>query len=148
MPPTAPVGARERFLARSITEFEGELWLVRLDGVTRALHLTHQANLDALGVDERISTERINTDWLGERSDPDPLLDTCGQLADAVYNWWDEKPPALVYRARTIPSGRNLAFCASVGVEAVQVDLLRNAAALHAYLLLQAGFIVPDRWLA
>jgi|GEM_PF-4531426 len=65
--------------------------------------------------DERISTGRINTDWLGERSDPDPLLDTCGQLA---------------------------------GVEAVQVDLLRNAAALHAYLMLQAGFIVPDRWLA
>lgn len=137
------MAARERFPARAIAERDGELWLVRLEGVTRALHLTHQANLDALGLDERISTGR-----LGDRSDPDPLLDTCGRLADAVYDWWNEKPPPLVYRARTNPSGRNLAFCASVGLEPGHVDLLRNAAALHAYLVLQAGFIVPDRWLA
>jgi hypothetical protein len=41
--------ARERFPARSITDADGDLWLVALDPLPPALHLTRQANLDALG---------------------------------------------------------------------------------------------------
>ena len=45
------------------------------------------------------------------RIDLDPLLDTCGHLGDAVYDWWNGSPPPLLYRSRTTPGvGRNIAF--------------------------------------
>ena len=136
---------RERFPARVMTEADGELWLVTLGASPAALHLTHQANLDALGLDDRVSTGRIQATG---RVDPDPLLETCGALADAVYDWWGGTPPPLVYRTRSMPErGRSIAFTPTATLEVVSARRLRHATALHAFLVLRAGFTVPDTWI-
>jgi len=139
------IAARERFPARAITEADGELWIVRLGDMPSSLHLTHQANLDALGVDDRINTGRIDVDR-GE--DPDPLLDTCGRLMDGLYDWWNGKPPPVVYRARTAPSGRNVVFTETARARIDEFGRLRDATALLVYLVMQAGFTVPRDWIA
>jgi hypothetical protein len=136
------VAARERFPTKTIAETDGDLWLVKVTGLPPALHLTRQATLDALGLDDRISTRRTDLD-----RDDDPLLDTCGRLMDAVHDWWAGSPPPLVYRARTVPTGRSVAFTATSAPVLVAAGQLRDAAALHAHLVLVAGFTVPGRWL-
>jgi len=141
--PTA--AARERFPERALTATDGDLWLVALDGLPAALHLTRQATLDALGLDDRVSTGRLDVD---RRLAPDPLLATCGQLADRLSDWWDGRPPPLVYRTRTMPAeGRSLAFGLHCGYRVRSARPLRQATALHAWLVLQAGFTVPEAWL-
>jgi hypothetical protein len=72
----------------------------------------------------------------------------CGRLADAVFDWWGHHPPPLVYRARSVPARRSIAFTATTQLETAQVNSLREATALHAHLVLQAGFTVPNKWLA
>jgi hypothetical protein len=140
------VAARERFSARIITEAEGDHWLMALDPMPPALHLTHQRNLDVLGLDDRVSTGRIVT---SSRVDPDPLLETCGRLADAIYDWWRGLPPPLLYRSRTVPAaGRSVAFTQSSPVPTVSIGRLRDARALHAHLVLRARFTVPPEWIA
>jgi hypothetical protein len=142
----ALAAARERFPARALTETDGELWLVAIEGMPSAMHLTHQGNLDALGLDDRVSTGRID---VGARRDPDPLLDTSGRLSDAVYDWWNGAPPPLVYRSRTMPErGRNIAFSQPSSPRVAAVGRLRDATTLHAHLVLRAGFIVPERWIS
>jgi hypothetical protein len=137
--------ARERFPGRILTGADGELWLIGLERFPSALHLTHQATLDALGLDDRISTGRLDP---RRRRDPDPLLETCGQLADSVYDWWRGQPPPVVYRSRTMPAaGRNAAFTETARPRIVMARPLREATALHAYLVLHAGFTVPEGWL-
>lgn len=139
------MAARERFPARVLSETDGELWLVELTEVPSAVYLTRQATLDVLGVDDRVSTGRIDT---SSRAELDPLLDTCGQLADAVFDWWATRPPPLVYRSRTAPAaGRNLAFVQTAMPRVASSRRLRHAGALHAHLVLRAGFSVPDTWL-
>ncbi len=140
----AIVAARERFPTRALTETDGDLWIVGLGGMPSSVHLTHQVNLDALGVDERINTGRIDVDR-GE--DPDPLLDTCGRLMDAFYDWWNEQPPPIVYRSRTTPSGRNVVFTETARAKVDEVGRLREATSLLVDLVMQAGFTVPGNWL-
>lgn len=138
--------ARERFPARNVTDGDGELWVVGLSSMPSVLNLTHQANLDALGLDDRISTGRIA---LGARTDPDSLLDASGRLADAVYDWWEQDPPPLVYRTRSTPAqGRSIAFTQGAGGHVVSTGRLADATALHVHLVLRAGFTVPNRWLS
>jgi hypothetical protein len=140
------VAARERFPARTITEAEGDHWLMALDPMPPALHLTHQGNLDVLGLDDRVSTGRIAT---SSRVDPDPLLETCGRLADAIYDWWRGAPPRLLYRSRTMPAvGRSVAFTRSSSVPTISIGRLRDARALHVHLVLRARFTVPPGWIA
>jgi len=137
------VAARERFVDRRISEQHGDLWLIRLDGLPSGLHLTHQPNLDALGIDDRVSTGRIDVDRV---DDPDPLLDAAGLLMDSIFDWWEGEPPPIVYRSRMSPDHRNIAFgefnAFTVGV----ARPLREAIALHTHLVLHAGFTVPSRW--
>ncbi len=141
----AAAAARERFPARTLTDADGELWLVRLDAMPAGLRLTHQSTLDALGLDDRVSTGRLDVD---RRRRADPLLDTCGRLVDAVYDWWDGRPPPLVYRTRTMPEvGRTIAFTEWTSPRMVSAGRLRDATALHTYLVLGAGFTVPESWL-
>ena len=140
------MAARERYPARIITEADGDDFVVALQPMPPALRLTRQANLDVLGLDDRVSTGRIA---ITERSDPDPLLETCGRLADAMYDWWAGSPPPLLYRSRTMPAtGRCIAFTESVFVPAVALGRLRDARSLHAHLVLRARFTVPPDWLA
>jgi hypothetical protein len=137
--------ARERFVTRNLTEADGDVWLVELSGMPASLHLTRQSVLDALELDDRVSTGRID---LRKRRDPDPLLDTSSRLMDAVYDWWDGAPPPLVYRTRSMPDARSVAFTQHANATVVQAGPLRTAAALHAHLVLRAGFTVPSGWLA
>jgi hypothetical protein len=135
--------ARERFPGRLLVAADGGRFLVELRADARALHLTHQGNLDALGLDDRISTGRL----YGSGVEADPLLDRCQRLADAVFDWWDGVPPALVYRARTLPGARSMAFTASSRVVAVQARPLREAHHLLVELVARHGFSVPSGWL-
>jgi hypothetical protein len=140
------VAARERFPACNLTEADGDHWLMALERIPPALHLTHQGNLDVLRLDDRVSTGRIITSG---RVDPDPLLQTCGRLSDATFDWWGGSPPPLLYRSRTMPSaGRNVAFTESSSVAALAIGRLRDARALHVHLVLRARFTVPPDWIA
>ncbi|MEB3021446.1 RES domain-containing protein [[Mycobacterium] crassicus] len=82
--------------------------LVRLTAARhlRVLDLRTERNLDALGVDDQISTGQHDVVWA-----------TCQSLADAVRRWWpepEECPDAIVYRSRTTPeTSANFAFFAA-----------------------------------
>jgi hypothetical protein len=142
----AAVAARERFAARTITEADGDLFLVRLTSSGSVVSLTRQSNLDVLGLDDRINTGRLDP---AGRDDPDPLLETCGALSDAVFDWWDGEPPPIEYRSRTMGSvGRNIAFGQWSDLPAQAVGRLRDATALLVHLVLHAGFTVPESWIS
>jgi hypothetical protein len=65
----------------------------------RVLDLRTERNLDALRVDDQISTGQHPDVW-----------DTCHRLADAVRRWWSDLD-AVVYRSRTTPeTSGNFAF--------------------------------------
>ncbi|TVR38066.1 MAG: hypothetical protein EA388_00540 [Nitriliruptor sp.] len=140
-----PVAAtRERFPARRITTGAADLHLVGLDGPPPALHLTHQVNLDALDLDDRINTARLDRPLPGMG---DPLLRVGQQLADAVYDWWDTTAPPIVYRTRSVPAARGMAFTRSSTWNRVSSGKLPDAPALLVSLVTHHGFDVPRTWL-
>lgn len=110
--------------------------LVRLTAARRlrVLDLRTERNLDALAVDDQISTGQHDAVWA-----------TCQCLADAVRRWWpepDECPDAIVYRSRTTPeTSVNYAFFA---VEAFEVESwpLSERPEVTADLVLRHGFTV------
>ena len=136
--------ARERFPARRITPAASDLHLVRLEGPPAALHLTHQSNLDTLGLDDRVNTARLDQRMPGSG---DPLLAVSQHLADAVYDWWATTPPPIVYRTRSVPAARSIAFTRSVTWAHVTAGHLRHASALLVALVTHHGFDVPEAWL-
>lgn len=141
---SSPVAAAaERFPSRRLAEPHGDLWLVELTGPPAALHLTHQTNLDALGLDDRINIGRLDDHGPGG----DPLLSTSQSLADAVWDWWEGSPPPLVYRTRSVPSARSIAFSQTTAWQRMAVAPLRAASALTVRLVTHHGFDIPDNWL-
>ena len=77
----------------------------------RVLDLRTERNLDAMQVDDQISTGQHAAVWA-----------TCHQLADASRRWWSELD-AIVYRSRTTPeSSVNYALFSS---EAFAIDSWR-----------------------
>jgi hypothetical protein len=75
----------------------------------RVLDLRTDANLDALGVDDQISTGQHAAVWA-----------TCQQLATAARRWWSDPDAvdAIVYRSRTTPeTSVNFAFFATTAFE-------------------------------
>lgn len=117
---------------------------MRLEVPDAALHLTHQGNLDALGIDDRVSTGRLSQPLAGAG---DPLLAVSQQLSDAVYDWWDGAPPPIVYRTRTVPAARNIAFTRWCEWDRMTDGSLRDATALLVALVTHHGFDVPEAWL-
>lgn len=104
--------ARERYLAtgRYIPADHAHHHLVRLTAARalRVLDLRTEANLDALLVDDRISTSREPEVW-----------EACHRLVEAVRAWWLDPDglagldgiDGIVYRSRTTPeTSANLAF--------------------------------------
>lgn len=136
--------ARERFPARHIAPSARSLHLIRLEGPPAALHLTHQRSLDALDVDDRINTGRLDTP---SPHGTGPLLGLCQGLSDSVHDWWAGSPPPLVYRTRSVPSARSMAFTQSCDWGSMQSRPLREATALLVALVTHHGFDVPDGWL-
>ncbi len=142
-----PVAAvRERFPARRIPATAASLHLVQITGPPRALHLTHQATLDALGVDDRINTGRLDTPLPRDR---DPMLAVCQHLADALHDWWAPAPaPPIVYRTRHLPAARCMAFTEGCSWRATRSRPLRTATTLLVELVTRHGFDIPDSWLS
>lgn len=71
------------------------------------LDLRTEANLFALGIDDRISTGHERDIW-----------DACHHLVDAIRRWWPDLD-GIVYRSRTTPeSSANLAFWSTNGLDA------------------------------
>lgn len=97
---------RERYFAsgRYIPDDHQHQVLVHLTTTRpfRVLDLRTEANLDALGVDDRISTSHEPSVW------------SCGhRLADQARQWWPQLD-GIVYRSRTTPTTSvNVAFFAA-----------------------------------
>ena len=94
----------------------------------RVLDLRTEKNLDALRVDDQISTGQHPEVW-----------DTCHRLADATRRWWSDID-AIVYRSRTTPeSSLNFAFFDSGGFDIVssplgdRVDVLSDLVLHHGF---------------
>ena len=104
---TPRAALRERFPERRIPDGDADLRLVTLRGRFRMLDVTSETVLDAVGIDDRLSTSRLPQVRARERSDP--FLDACGRLTDLVAGWWDDVH-AIRYRSRTTPSQTIVAF--------------------------------------
>ncbi|MDI3312742.1 MAG: RES family NAD+ phosphorylase [Mycobacterium sp.] len=96
----------------------------------RVLDLRTERNLDALRVDDQISTGMHPEVWT-----------TCQRLADAVRRWWPDLD-AIVYRSRTTPeTSVNVAFFAAEAF-AVESWALDERADILSNLVLRHGFTV------
>ena len=126
-----------------VTEADADLFLVRLEGRPRALNLTHQRMLDTLGLDDRVSTGRLDDAGPGE----DPLLSVSQRLSDAIFDWWHAAPPPVVYRTRSVPASRSIAFSRGVEWETLAARPLPEAVGLLVALVTRHGFTVPGHWL-
>lgn len=74
--------------------------LVALTGRVRVLDLRNEDILDALGLDDQISTSRA-----------DPCFNAAHRLTDAARAWWGDRIEGIAYRSRTTPeTSTNLAF--------------------------------------
>jgi len=100
------VGAfRERYRATGLVvpADHAEHYLIEMvtRNPMRVLDLRTERNLDALDIDDQISTGQQDAIW-----------DTCQRLADASRQWWPDLA-AIVYRSRTTPQqSTNYAFFA------------------------------------
>jgi hypothetical protein len=141
---TPRAALRERFPERRIPEGDADLRLVTLRGRVRMLDLMSETVLDALGLDDRISTGCLPQVRTRER--PDPFLDACGRLTDLVAGWWDDVH-AIRYRSRTTPSQTNVAFWQHADLEPVAVPLA-DATDVLVRAVIGDGFSVPGAWLA
>lgn len=105
--------------------------LVTLTGRVRVLDLRREATLDALGLDDQISTSRA-ADW----------WDAAHRLTDAAVGWWGDRVHGFLYRSRTTPErSTNLVFLSNAPLEATSVPL-GGAADYLDELVVAAGFTV------
>jgi hypothetical protein len=128
------VALRERFdrEERKVTARHLDLVLVELTGPLRVLDLRRDDILDALGLDDQISTSRAPDVW-----------STCHVLTDRVHTWFGERCDGLVYRSRTTPQrSANLAFFPHAPVAARSLGPLREQTALLSSCVLSEGFAV------
>jgi hypothetical protein len=132
---TTLVGAfRERYRATGlmIPSDHATHHLVRLVAARnlRVLDLRTEKNLDALQVDDQIST--------GQRAE---VWETCHRLADAVRRWWEDLD-AVVYRSRPTPeTSANFAFFSNESFE-VQSHVLAERTDVLTGLVLRHGFTI------
>lgn len=136
---TPRTALRERFPERRIPRGDADLYLVTLRGRVRILDLTSETVLDALGIDDRISTGRLPQLRTAER--PDPFLDACGRLTDLVADWWDDVH-AIRYRSLTTPSQTNVVFCQHADLE-YDAAPLASATDVLVRAVVGDGFSVP-----
>ena len=132
---TELVGAfRERYRATGsvVPADHASHHLIRLVSTRslRVLDLRTERNLDALGVDDQISTGQHDAVW-----------ETCQHLADAARGWWTDLD-AIVYRSRTTPSiSTNYAFFGADWFTAESWPLAERIDVL-VDLVLRSGFTV------
>jgi RES domain len=132
--------ARERYAAtgRYIPADHSAHQLVRLEAIRPLLvvDLKTESNLDALGVDDRISTSR----------DPETAA-ACHRLVDAVRSWWPDGEEGggldgIFYRSRTTPeTSSNLTIFGLDGLRATSGRLSQCGTDLDDLVLIH-GFTI------
>jgi len=131
---TARAALRERFDrdGRRLAVSHLDLTLVELVGAIRVLDLRRDDTLDALGLDDQISTSRAPGPW------------AAGQhLVDLVHDWFGERCHGLVYRSRTTPQrSANIAFFAHAALTPRSLGALRDQGTLIDSCILTDGFDV------
>lgn len=106
-------------------------WLVTLTGGVRAVDLRSERTLDALGLDDRVSTSY-------ERG----VVANAQRLTDAAVSWWGERVQGIAYRSHTTPeSSLNLAFFEWTPLEA-EARRFADAGDLLDELIVAHGFTV------
>jgi hypothetical protein len=123
---------RERFdrPERRIEAADLELHMIELSGAIRVLDLRRDRVLDALGLDDQISTGRAREIW-----------SACQRLTDLVHDWFGERCDGIVYRSRTTPEhGANLAFFRHAPLTARDLGALREQEDLLRASVLTDGF--------
>ena len=130
----ARVAMRERFdeQRRRLTTADLDLNLVELTGAIRVLDLRRDQTLDALGLDDQVSTSRAPDVW-----------SACQQLIDRVHDWFGERCEGFVYRSRTTPErSANLAFFKAARLTAKNLGTLREQPTLIDSCIVTDGFDV------
>ena len=125
---------RERFdrLQRRMDTPDLQLRLVELTGAVRVLDLRRDRTLDALGLDDQVSTGRALGVWRA-----------CQRLTDLVQDWFGERCEGIVYRSRTTPErSANLAFFAHAPLVARDLGPLREQDRLLLSCILTDGFTI------
>jgi hypothetical protein len=128
------VAMRERFdrPERRIEAGDLQLRLVELTGELRVLDVRRDRVLDALGLDDQISTSRAPDVW-----------SACQRLTDLVHEWFGERCDGIVYRSRTTPEhGANLAFFRHAPLTARDLGTLRAQEELLRTCVLTEGFTI------
>lgn len=106
--------------------------LVQLEGTLRVLDLRREAVLDALGLDDRISTARDLATW-----------QRCHELIDEAAGHYGDRCHGLLYRSRTTPqTSANLAFLAHAPLRARDLGPLRAQRAVLDAAIIGDGFTV------
>jgi hypothetical protein len=106
-------------------------YVVTLTGRIWFLDLRRDGSLDALGLDDRISTGHEPEVWAAAQ-----------RLTDLALDWWGEHLHGLVYRSRTTPqTSANLAFFAHAPLHG-RSRKLGTASGLLAELIALHGFTV------
>lgn len=126
------VAMRERFdnSERVVRAADLDLHLVELTGVVHILDLRRERNLDALRLDDQISTSRAPGVWVA-----------CQRLVDLVHRWFGERCQGIVYRSRTTPQrSSNIAFFAHAPLTARSLGALATRQDLLAACVLSDGF--------
>ncbi len=103
--------ARERYrdTGRFIPADHAEHHVATLTGELSMLDLRREDVLDALHLDDRISTGREAAVWA-----------SCQELSGRVREWWGEDVHALMYRSRTTPqSSANVVFYSHAPLDGV-----------------------------
>jgi len=123
---------RERFdqQRRRVLKADLEVSLVELRGAVRILDLRRDGILDALGLDDQLSTSRARDLWIASQ-----------RLVDLVADWFGERCDGIVYRSRTTPErAANLAFFEHAPLVA------RNLGALREQVDLLDSIVLSDRF--
>jgi hypothetical protein len=130
----ARAAMRERFdeQRRRLRPVDLDLVLVELTGTIRVVDLRRDSTLDALALDDQISTSRAPDVW-----------SACQQLIDRLHDWFGDRCGGVVYRSRTTPEhSANLAFFRAAPLTARSLGTLRDQPTLIDSCILTDGFDV------
>ncbi len=96
------------------------------------LDIRADRTLDALGLDDQISTSRAPGPW-----------QACHLLTDLVIDWFGSRCDGIVYRPRTTPQrSANLALFGHAPLQARSLGVLGDQSALLAACIVADGFAV------